>query len=526
VTVAAGTPIASVAFAGVIHEDLESADGEKLSFGSNFIDQLMQKVPAEVGDSDLHTLRRIIKQRQNAWSMHDLDLGHTKLNQHYIRLTSDVPFKEAPRRVPPAMVEEVRQHLKEMLDLGVIRKSESAYSSGVVLVRKKDGRIRFCIDLRRLNNLTVKDAYALPRIDETLDTLSGAQWFSKLDLRSGYWQVELAEEDKHKTAFSVGNLGFYECNRMPMGLSNAPATFQRLMETCMGDAHLTACLLFFDDILVYSKTLETHFERLDLVLGKLEQAGLKIRLDKTELLQRSVKFLGHVVSGEGVQTDPDKIRCVQEWPVPKTVKEVQSFLGFAGFYRRFVPNFASIARPLHSITAGASGSKKGKKGRASKPTFTWGEEQQNAFDKLKALLVSAPVLAYADPQKPFILHTDASTEGLGAVLLQEHNGLERVVAYASRGLNNAERHYPAHKLEFLALKWAVTDKFHDYLYGNSFVVKTDNNPLTYVLTTAKLDAAGHRWIAQLANYNFSLEYKSGKTNKDADALSRIPWNRD
>ena len=230
---------------------------------------------------------------------------------------------------------------------------------------------------------------------KTSDALNGALWFSKLDLWSGYWQVELAEEDKSKTAFSVGNVGFFECNRMSMGLSNAPATFQRLMETCMGDAHLTACLLFFDHILVFSKTLETHLERLDLVLEKLEQAGLKVRLDKTELLQHSMKFLGHVVSAEGVETDPDKIRCVQEWPIPKTMREVQSFLGFAGFYRGFIANFATVAHPLHDVTMGSA---KGKKGKKPRPKFFWGESQQNAFDKLKSLLISAPVLAYADSQ--------------------------------------------------------------------------------------------------------------------------------
>nr|KAG5712690.1 hypothetical protein BaRGS_029745 [Batillaria attramentaria] len=467
-------------------------------------------------EAEKHRLRQILEKHEQAASKHDLDLGHTEVRKHHIKLSSDVPFKERPRRIPPAMVDEVRRHLAEMLELGVIRKSESPYSSNVVLVRKKDGRLRFCIDLRRLNSLTIKDAYSLPRIEDTLGALTGSQWFSKLDLRSGYWQVELAEEDKEKTAFSVGNLGFFECNRMPFGLTNAPATFQRLMEICMGDAHLTACLLFFDDILVFSKTVDTHLHRLDLVLQKLEDAGLKIRLDKTDLLQRFVSFLGHVVTPEGVHTCPEKIECVKNWPTPKSVKEVQSFLGFAGFYRRFVPRFASIARPLHNLTACPKNGKKQRK-------FHWGEEEQQAFDQLKAHLTSAPVLAYADPQKPFILNTDASTEGLGAVLYQHQDGRDRVIAYASRGLNQAERRYPAHKLEFLALKWAVTDKFHDYLYGANFVVRTDNNPLTYVLTTAKLDAAGHRWVAQLANYNFSLEYRAGRLNRDADALSRIDW---
>ena len=526
ITLTPGTVVGNVNFASVAHTQSTNVPSKTPS--ENFVQTLLKTVPSEVKEQDLSKLHTIVNRRHNAWSKDDLDLGHNRHGdvKHHLRLSSNVPFKDPPRRIPPSMVEEVRQHLQEMLDLGVIRKSESPYSSNVVLVRKPDGRIRFCIDFRRLNQITIKDAYALPRIDQTLDALNGAQWFSKLDLRSGFWQVDLAEEDKHKTAFSVGNLGFYECNRMPMGLANSPATFQRLMESCMGEAHLTNCLIFFDDILVFSKTLEEHFRRLDLVLEKIEDAGLKIRLDKTELLQRSVKYLGHVVSADGVHTDPDKVRCVQEWPVPKNIKELQSFLGFCGFYRRFCKDFSKIARPLHDLTAGQNNHRKGKKSNVKPPKFIWEEKHQKAFEELKSLLASAPVLAYADPQKPFIVHTDASSEGLGAVLLQNQDGLERVVAYASRGLNPAERHYAAHKLEFLALKWAVTDKFHDYLYGNTFVVKTDNNPLTYVLTTAKLDAAGHRWIAELANYNFSLEYKSGKTNLDADALSRIPWQNE
>ena len=475
-----------------------------------------------LSERQMSDMTQLLFEWKSIFATDKLDLGHHKEVKHRIVLKDNTPFKERHFRIPPNMVEEVRQHIQEMLDMGVIRKSESPYSSNVVLARKGDGSLRFCIDMRRLNSLTVRDSYALPRIDETLDALHGAKWFSALDLKSGYWQVDLAEEDKHKTAFTIGNLGFFECNRMPFGLTNAPATFQRLMESCMGDLHLTYCLLYLDDIVIYSKTFEEHLVRLEAVFSRLREAGLKLKPSKCRFFQKKIKYLGHMVSEDGVHTDQEKIEAVKEWPLPKTSKQVQRFLGFVGYYRKFVHNFSKIARPLHEITDGGNPKEKlPRTKRASK--FHWGTPQQHAFDQLKKALVEAPVLAYADFHKPFVLHTDASGDGLGAVLYQEVDGKERPIAYASRGLSKAEKNYPAHKLEFLALKWSVSQKFHDYLYGSKFTAFTDNNPLTYVLTSAKLDATGHRWVAQLANYDFDIVYRSGKANIDADSLSRIPW---
>ena len=239
-------------------------------------------------------------------------------------------------------------------------------------------------------------------------------------------------------------------------------------------------------------------------------------------MKSRVTYLGHVVSEMGIETDPDKTEAIRTWPIPKTVKDVRSFLGFTGYYRRFIQNYARIARPLNDLLVGHCTNKKAKKGkpRTRKTPFTWTETQQDAFDTLRDRLMKPPVLSYADYRLPFKLHTDASTTGLGAVLYQHQDGHDRVVAYASRSLKTSERNYPAHKLEFLALKWAITEKFHDYLYGAAFDVVTDNNPLTYVFTTAKLDATGQRWLAELSNYNCSISYRSGKRNADADGLSR------
>ena len=459
----------------------------------------------------------IFEKWQRIFSRGPLDLSHTDLVRHEIKLTDDKPFKEPYRRISPAMIEEVREHIAEMLAAKAIRPSSSPFSSNVVIVRKKDGSIRFCIDFRKLNQRTIGDAYAIPRIEDSLHLLVGSKFFTKLDLKAGYWQVELKEEDKMKTAFQVGNIGFFECNRMPFGLCNAPATFQRLMERAMGEINLRDCLIYLDDIIIFSDTFEAHLERLEAVFQRLHTYNLKLKASKCEFFKTEVTYLGHVVSEEGIKTDPEKIRALKDWPVPKSVKDVRKFLGFTGYYRRFIHGFSAIVRPLNDLLIGNSTRKPSKK----KAPFKWEAEQQQAFQTVIAKLSNPPVLAYANYKKPFKLHTDASTSGLGGVLYQQQDGIGRIIAYASRSLKPAERNYPAHKLEFLALKWVITDKFHDDLYGASFEVVTDNNPLTYVLTSAKLDATGHRWVAALANYNFSLTYRSGKLNKDADGLSRL-----
>ena len=463
--------------------------------------------------------KTFLTQWSHVFAQHSLDLGHTDKVKHHIHLNDDIPFKDKYRTIPPSMYEEVRRHIQEMLDMGAIRESESPYSSNVVLAKKKDGTLRFCIDLRRLNSKTIRDSYALPRIEETLNTLAGARWFSTLDLKSGYWQVEVAEEDKHKTAFTVGNIGFYECNRMAFGLTNAPATFQRLMERCLHDISRKECCIFLDDVAVFSDTFEEMLVRLSHVMQRLESFNLKLKPSKCSLFKKEITYLGHRVSAEGISTDPEKVSAIVNYPKPSTQKELQSFLGLAGYYRRYICNFSKIARPLQQLI---NPEIQRRKGKFTKQTISWTQAADNAFEELKVKMSTPPILGFADFNLPFEVHTDASIEGLGAVLYQQQESGQRVIAYASRGLSKSERNYPAHKLEFLALKWAVCEKFHDYLYGSKFEVKTDNNPLTYVLTTAKLDATGHRWLAELANYDFNIQYRPGSRNQDADSLSRIP----
>ena len=339
-------------------------------------------------------------------------------------------------------------------------------------------------------------------------------------MKAGYWQVEMAEECKAYTAFTCGPLGFYECDTMPFGATNAPATFQRLMHDCLGDLYMNWCIVYLDDIIIFSDTKEEHLKRLEAVFQKLHAAGLKLKPSKCHFFREEIEYLGHVVSGKGISTNPKKVEAVAKWSTPKTVYDVRSFLGFVGYYRRFIKDFSKIAIPIREVITGLENQSK----RSAKKTFVeWTEAADSAFEYLKKLCISTPILAYPDYKLPFVLHTDSSSEGLGAVLYQKQNGKLRVIAYASRLVSKAESHYPAHKLEFLALKWAVCEKFHEYLYGsNLFEVYTDNNPLTYVLSSAKLDACGQRWVAKLANYNFTIKYKCRLSNIEAE-LSRISW---
>ncbi|MCG8034843.1 MAG: DDE-type integrase/transposase/recombinase, partial [Candidatus Thiodiazotropha taylori] len=531
VTIPAKSPICELKEVTVLRSADMSFTSEKKSSADVHQQTVSSETTVEFNDIDLDDscltaeekkeTKQFLQRWRHIFSSGPLDLGHTQTVKHEIHLENDQPFKEPYRHIPPSLIQEVREHLREMLQIGAIRESSSPFSSNVVIVRKKDGSIRFCIDYRKLNQRTIKDAYAIPRIDDTLHLLAGAKYFSTLDLKSGYWQVELKEEDKGKTAFQAGPLGFYECNSMPFGLCNAPATFQRLMERCMGDLNLRDCLIYLDDIVIFSKTFEEHVEKLQAVFQRLHEHGLKLKPSKCELFKSQVVYLGHVVSREGIHTDPAKIEAVKKWPIPQCIKDVRKFLGFTGYYRRFIKGYAAIARPLNDLLIGHPTRSKAKK-RKSKPAtpFTWNVEQQHAFDTIISALTNPPVLAYADYSRPFELHTDASSNGLGAVLYQAQDGKKRVVAYASRSLKLAEKNYPAHKLEFLALKWAVVEKFHDYLYGSKFEAITDNNPLTYIFTTAKLDATGQRWVAALSNYNFCIKYRCGRSNADADGLSR------
>ena len=474
-------------------------------------------------------IHEVLAKYSTVFARSEEDLGLTNVIKHHIPTVDDHPISQPYRRIPPNQLQEVKDHIRQMIRRNIIRESTSPYASPMVLVRKKSGKLRICIDYRKLNSKTRRDAFPLPRIEESLDALGGATLFSTIDLQSAYNQVEVMEADKPKTAFS-SPMGLFEYNRMPFGLSNAPATFQRLMNTIFREDLHEKLLVYLDDIVIHSKTFEEHVQRLELVLSRLAKYGLRVEPAKCHLFRPQVKFLGHVISKHGIATDPDLVSTVRDWPVPKDAKELRSFLGTAGYYRRYVKNFTLIASPLHQLVNQdpAKGQKQGRgkpKAVTGKPKqpFQWSKEADEAFSKLKQLLISAPILGYADFTVPFYLETDACSTGLGAVLYQKQQGQDRVIAYASRGLRGSERNsanYSSMKLELLALKWAVCDKFRDYLIGSPFTIFTDNNPLCYLQTTAKLGAMEQRWASQLAQFNFDIRYRPGKENGSADGLSR------
>ncbi len=307
--------------------------------------------------------------------------------------------------------------------MGMITKLYSPWASPVVLVQKKDKGLRICIDYRKLNARTVWDSYTLPHMDEILNKLHGSRYFSALDLKWGYWQVPLAQAAREMTAFTVGPLGFYKFLRMPFGLTNAPSMFQQLMETAFNGVHLSWILIYLDDIIILSSTVDEQIARLHLVFQELRDTGLKLKPSKYQWFLREVKYLGHIMSADGISTDPDKVAAVAKWPVPTKAPDLRSFLGFTGYYQRFIKNYSHIAKPLHVLVADVE---------ARRMEYEWSEACQEAFDALKTRCVEAPILAYPNFDKPFIVHTDASGIGLGAILYQaDDDGRERVIAYAS-----------------------------------------------------------------------------------------------
>ena len=464
----------------------------------------------ELLESEVSKLKALVMEFGDVFALNEKELRCTNLTKHYIDTGNHCPIRQQPYRTPVVRRKKVAEMVEDMKHQGVIQPSCSPWASPIVLVPKKDGKLRFCVDYRRLNAITTKDVFPLPRVDDILDALGGAKYFSSLDLLSGYWQVQLDEEAVKKSAFITFN-GLYEFTRMPFGLCNAPATFQRLMQRVLGGLLGKTCFVFLDDVLIASKTFEEHLEYLRAVLSRFCSAGLRLKPQKCTLLRRTIKYLGYMISPEGIYPDPEKTVKVANFPTPSDVSQVRQFLGLASYYRRFIANFAKIAKPLHDLM---------KKDTA----FDWSQECQEAFNTLKQLLCSAPVLAYPEfgQGKCFILETDASIRGLGAVLSQtQEDGSIHPIAYASRSLDKHERNYGISELETLGLVWAVR-YFRNYLLGHPCIVYTDHVACLSILNTNRPSGKLARWALTIQEMDLTIQHKPGKKNQNADALSRNP----
>ena len=468
---------------------------------------LMDGLSPELTEKERGQVKALLLEFQDVFTGPDGKLGHTDLVKHCIDTGDNAPVKQPFRRAPMASRVIQEEEVKKMLEQGVIEPSTSSWASPVVLVRKKDGTYRFCVDYRRLNDLTKKDAYPLPRLDDSIEAMGGAQWFSTLDLHSGYWQVEMEEADKEKTAF-VTRMGLYQFRVMPFGLTNAPATFERLMELVLKGLQWEQLQVYLDDIVVFGVCFLVALFNLAQVFLRFRKAKLKMKVKKCKLFQRAVEFLGHIVSKDGVKCDPAKIEVVKNWPHPTSVTEVRSFLGFATYYRRFIPHFSTVASSLTALT------------RKDEP-FVWTDEREMAFRRLKESLITAPVLAYPLPQGQLILDTDASNTGIGAVLSQEQDGQEKVIGYASKTLSKSERAYCTTYKELLAVV-KFCKHFKSYVWGQPLIVRTDHASLTWLKNFKEPEGMLARWIATLDSYNIvQIVHRPGARHVNADVLSRM-----
>ncbi|GJW20671.1 putative reverse transcriptase domain-containing protein [Tanacetum coccineum] len=411
------------------------------------------------------------------------------------------PVARAPYRLAPSEMKELSDQLKELSDKGFIRPSSSPWGAPVLFVKKKDGSFRMCIDYRELNKLTVKNRYPLPRIDDLFDQLQGSSIYSKIDLRSGYHQLRVREEDIPKTAFRT-RYGHYEFQVMPFGLTNAPAVFMDLMNRVCKPYLDKFVIVFIDDILIYSKNKQEHAEHLKLILELLRREQLYAKFSKCEFWIPKVQFLGHMIDSQGLHVDPAKIESVKYWASPKSATKIRQFLGLAGYYQRFIEGFSKIAKPMTKLTQ-------------KKIKFDWSNKAEAAFQLIKQKLCSASILALPEGNEDFIAYCDASIKGLGAVLMQR----EKVIAYASRQLKIHEKNYTTHDLELGAVVFALKIWRH-YLYGTKCTVFTDHKSLQHILDQKELNMRQRRWLELLSDYDCEIRYHPGKANVVADALSR------
>ena len=431
--------------------------------------------------------------------------GKTNLITHRIKLIDEEPVASRPYPLPYAMREDLKAEIQQMKELGVIRESDSAYASPIVIVKKKDGTNRICVDYRKLNCLTVGDPEPMVTAESLFQKLAKAKFFSKIDLSKGYWQFPVAEEDISKTAFVTPD-GKYEFLRMPFGMKNSGATLVRGLRKLLNG--LKNVDSYIDDIIIYTEDWDTHLNILKKLFQRLKDAQLTARPSKCVFGANSVEFLGHQLQQNWVMPNEDNLNKIRDAKRPTTKKEVRSFFGLLNYYRDFIPSFAAVAAPLSDLT---------RKGMPNK--IIWGEAQEKAFLALQAALLKRPILKLPNHAKDFILRTDASNVGLGAALMQECNGKLHPVAFASKKLTSAESKYSTLEKECLAVVWGI-NKFRLFLAGKPFVLQTDHQPLAYLNKTKYQNDRVMRWALALQSYDFHVQDIAGKNNLMADYLSR------
>lgn len=484
------------------HEMSNISVEEEIDYGSYFpLDTLSNKEKSVVLE--------LFKEYRDVFAFSKNEVGHTNVLEHCIDTINPKPIKLPNRRMPHVYQEEIDTQVEWLLSQGIVTPSSSPWAAPIVMVRKKDGSMRMCVDYRRLNGVTIKDSFPLPHITDILDSLSGCSIFSTIDLCSGYLQVPVREQDRSKTAF-VTNRGLYEYTRLPFGVCNGPATFQRLMSIVLRGLVGEKCLVYLDDIIIFSKSFDDHLNDLRSIFDRLRQSGLTLKPTKCNFYQEKIDFLGHVVSADGVHVDSSKIDNVKNWPTPQSKSELKAFLGLAGYYRRFIQNFSGIASPLNKLIG--------------KSLFRWSEEAQQAFQTLKDKLTEAPILAFPDVSNDsakFILDTDASDFAIGAVLSQMIDGKERVIAYGSRSLSKPERNYCTTRKELLSIVH-FSKHFRPYLLGKDFIVRTDHSSLQWLHNLKDVDGQLARWLLSLQEFSFQSIHRPGKKHCNADALSRYP----
>ena len=450
--------------------------------------------------------KQLIEEYKGLFVTSDLELGRTDLVSVKLETGDSPPIRQRAYRTPWSQRSLVEEQLRNMLKANVIQESASPWASPIVLVPKSEGEMRMCIDYRKVNKVIKQNSYPLPNIDDVLTSMHHTTIYSKLDLKSGFWQLAMEPSSKEKTAF-ICHAGLYHFNVMPFGLSIAPAVFQELMDKVLIGIKGKYATAYLDDIVIYSKTVEEHIDHLREVFRRLTDAGLKLKLGKCDLFKDKIKYLGHEVSEKGIEPDMNKVQIIKQLKPPTNVREVRSFIGMASYYRKFIPNFSDLARPLTSLTKKFS-------------TFSWDEEKQKAFDELKNKLTTAPILAYPDPSKPYRLYTDASLYAIGAVLTQVFPEGERVIEYVSRQLTEGQCKWPTIERECYAIISSI-GKLRHYLVGSKFTIFTDHLPLRSLFTADMKNPRIQRWAIILEEYNCDIQYTTGKSNVNADMLSRI-----